>query len=356
MTAPIPPPAPTPPPVTASGRLAVGQGHEIRWEEAGAPDGVPALYLHGGPGGRLTPGHRRNAPADRTRMIALSQRGSGDSTPGFGVPGPVDLSALTTAHMVADLEALREHLGIEAWILQGVSWGSTLALAYAEAHPERVLGVVLFAVTTTSRREVDWITEGVGALYPEAWDSLATLAEQRAGFDRHDRSAQRLRLVEAYRRMLTSDDPQLVDAATRAWMTWEDAHIAIGGGGPAQPHADADDAPVSAHARGLARQVTHVWAHDGFVADWAVPFGAAPGSGLLGGADRLAGIRGVLIHGRRDVSGPVLTAWELHRAWPGSELVVVEEEGHGGPVMASHWAAAMERLVDGARRARPAVP
>jgi len=356
MTAPIPPLAPTPPPVTASGRLAVGQGHEIRWEEAGAPDGVPALYLHGGPGGRLTPGHRRNAPADRTRMIALSQRGSGDSTPGFGAPGPVDLSTLTTAHMVADLEALREHLGIEAWILQGVSWGSTLALAYAEAHPERVLGVVLFAVTTTSRREVDWITEGVGALYPEAWDSLATLAEQRVGFDRHDRSAQRLRLVEAYRRMLTSDDPQLVDAATRAWMTWEDAHIAIGGGGPAQPHADADDAPVSEHARGLARQVTHVWAHDGFVADWAVRFGAAPGSGLLGGAHRLAGIPGVLLHGRRDVSGPALTAWELHRAWPGSELVVVEEEGHGGPVMASHWAAAMERLVDGARRARPAVP
>ena len=108
MTAPDQTLPPTTPPVTASGRLPVGQGHEIRWEEAGAPDGVPALYLHGGPGGRLTPGHRRNAPADRTRMIALSQRGSGDSTPGFGASGPVDLSALTTAHMVADLEALRE--------------------------------------------------------------------------------------------------------------------------------------------------------------------------------------------------------------------------------------------------------
>lgn len=354
-------PLPSPPPVTASGRLAVGDGHEIHWEEAGAPDGVPALYLHGGPGGRLTPGHRRSAPADRTRMIALSQRGSGASTPGVGAPGPVDLSMLTTAHLVADLEALREHLGIGAWIVQGVSWGSTLALAYAEAHPERVLGVVLFAVTTTSRWEVDWITEGVGALYPEAWDVLAGLAEARAGFDRHDRSPDRLRLVEAYRRMLTAEDPALVDTATRAWMAWEDAHIgigAVGGGaaGPAQPHADAHDAPVTEYARGFARQVTHVWANDGFVADWAVPHGAAPGTGLLGGAGRLAGIPGVLIHGRRDVSGPVRTAWALHRAWPGSELIVVEEEGHGGPVMAGHWARAMERLVDSVRRGHPAVP
>lgn len=347
---------PAPPPVTASGTLPVGQGHVIRWEEAGAPDGVPALYLHGGPGGRLTPGHRRQMPADRTRMIALSQRGTGLSVPGFGAPGPVDLSALTTAHLVADLEALREHLGVRAWIVQGVSWGSTLALAYAEAHPERVLGVVLFAVTSTSRREVDWITEGVGALYPEAWDALAALAEDRAGFDRRDRSPQRLRLVEAYRRMLTGEDPRLVDTAARTWMTWEDAHIAIGGGGPAGSHAGAVDAPVTEYERGFARQVTHVWAHDGFVADWAVPFGAAPGSGLLGGIHRLRGIPGVLIHGRRDVSGPALTAWELHRAWPGSELIVVEEEGHGGPIMAEHWREAMTRMVEGATGSSPAVP
>lgn len=352
MSSPALPPLP---PTAAEGTLEREDGHSIFWEEAGAPDGVPALYLHGGPGGRLTPGHRRNAPAERTRMIALSQRGSGRSTPSAGTPGPVDLSAQTTAHLVADLEALREHLGVEAWIVQGVSWGSTLALAYAEAHPERVLGVVLFAVTTTSRREVDWITEGVGALYPEAWDEFAAFAEHHGGFDRRDRSAQRLRLVEAYRRMVTSEDPQLVDAATRAWMRWEDAHIAIGGGGPAQPHTVPEDEPVDTQARGFVRLATHYWAHDGFVADWAVPFGAAPGSGLLGGAHRLAGIPGVLLHGRRDVSGPALTAWELHRAWPGSELVVVEEEGHGGLVMAGHWQEAMTRLVDAASGARPDV-
>ena len=226
---------PPPPSTIAEGMLEREDGNRIFWDEAGTPDGVPTLYLHDGPGGRLTPGHRRNVPEDRARIIALSQRGAGRSTPSAGAPGPVDLSALTTAHLVADLEALREHLGVAAWIVQGVSWGSTLA--YAEAHPERVLGVVLFAVTSTSRREVDWITEGVGALYPEAWNAFATFAEEWTGFDRRDRSPKRLRLVEAYRRMLVAEDPYLVDAAVRAWTTWEDAHIAIGGGGPSEPSA-----------------------------------------------------------------------------------------------------------------------
>ena len=337
--------------------LPVGEGHEIYWEESGAADGVPTLYLHGGPGGRLTPGYRLRSPADRARIIGLSQRGAGASAPGAGAAGPMDLSAHTTAHLVADLERLRAHLGIDGWIVQGVSWGSTLALAYAQAHPDRVLGVVLFAVTSTSRREVDWITEEVGALYPEAWDAFARFAEVHGGFDRRDRSPQRLRLVEAYRRMLTGEGPgpggpALVDAAARAWMTWEDAHIGIGGGGPSTAHAGAEEAPVSEHERGFARLVAHFWAHDGFVADWAVPWGAAPGSGLLGGMHRLAGIPGVLIHGRRDVSGPALTAWELHRRWPGSELVVIEEEGHGGPLMVERWRAAVARMVD-ASRPRP---
>lgn len=334
------------PEVTHSGMLAVGQGHEIFWEESGTRDGVPTLYLHGGPGGRLTPGYRRNSPADRARIIGVSQRGTGRSTPGVGAPGPVALEGQSTAHLVEDLELLREHLGIEAWIVQGVSWGSTLALAYAQAYPERVLGVVLFAVTSTSRREVDWITEGIGAVYPEAWDAFASIAEQHAGFDRADSSETRLRIVEAYRRMLTSTDPDLVDLAARAWMAWEDAHISIGGGGPAQAHAVPEGQEITEHERAFARLVTHYWAQDGFVADWATRWGAAPGSGLLGGMGRLDGIPGVLIHGRRDVSGPALTAWELHRAWPGSELVIVEEEGHGGPVMAEHWCRAVTRMVD----------
>lgn len=341
-------PEPEPPAATASGMLAVGDGHEIFWEASGAADGVPVVYLHGGPGSPLTSGYRRSVPTDRSRLLGLSQRGAGRSAPSAGSPGEVDLSANTTAHLVADLERLREHRGIGAWIVQGVSWGSTLALAYAQAHPDRVLGVLLFAVTSTSRREVDWITEGVGALYPEAWDAFARLAEDHGGYDRHDRSPERLRLVESYRRMITSGDRELEDAAVRVWMTWEDAHIGIGGGGPSGPHAGAAGDPVTEDERGVARLVTHYWAHDGFVADWAAPWGAAPGSGLLGGMERLAGIPGVLIHGRRDVSGPALTAWELHHAWPGSDLMIIEDEGHGGPAMVEAWRRSLARMVDAA--------
>ncbi|MGP5006206.1 MULTISPECIES: alpha/beta fold hydrolase [Brachybacterium] len=337
---------PAPLPVLADGLLAVGDGHEIFWEESGNRDGVPVLYLHGGPGGRLSPGYRRSAPVDRARIIGLSQRGAGRSTPSAGDVGGTDLSANTTTHLVADLELLREHLGISAWIVEGVSWGSTLALAYAQAHPERVLGVVLFAVTSTSRREVDWITEGIGAVFPEGWDALATFAERHTSYRRGTGQ----RLVEAYRRLLTPSDsdaaPALVDAAAEAWMTWEDEHIRIGTGAVeiSRPQEPADEQQC-VERRAFARLVTHYWAHDGFVADWAVPWGAEPGSGLLGGMPRLAGIPGVLIHGRRDVSGPAITAWELHRAWPGSELVMIEDEGHGGLRMVEQWRAAMARLV-----------
>ena len=320
----------------------MGDGHEIFWEESGSPDGVPVLYLHGGPGSPLTPGYRRSAPADRSRLIGLSQRGAGRSTPSAGAVGPVDLAANTTEHLVADLELLREHLGIEAWIVQGVSWGSTLAIAYAQAHPERVLGMVLFAVTSTSRREVDWITEGIGPVFPEAWDRLAGFAERHGEFDRSDHGPGRLRLVEAYRRMLGSADAALTGEAAAQWCAWEDEHIRIGTGGR---EIAAVPQQVTDRQLAFARLVTHYWAADGFVADWATPWGAEPGSGLLGGMARIAHIPAVLIHGRRDVSGPTLTAWELHRAWPASELVVVEDEGHGGPVMVEAWRAAVERLV-----------
>lgn len=349
-----PPPAPSPGPAPDLPPLAplldtialdVGDGQRLHVEVSGAPDGVPALYLHGGPGGRLRSGYRRSVPADRCRLVGLGQRGAGDSTPSAADPA-ADLSVNTTAHLVADIERVREHLGIQEWVVQGVSWGSTLALAYAQAHPERVRAIVLMAVTSTSRREVDWITEGIGAVFPEGWDALATFAETHGDFDRQDRSEGRVRLVEAYRRMLTSGDPRLAEAAADAWMTWEDEHIRLGTGGtvPVTSIGPAPSEEERAHRLAFARLVTHYWAHDGFVADWAVPWGAAPGSGLLGGMHQIAQIPAVLIHGRCDVSGPVLTAWELHRAWPASELVIVEDEGHGGPVMAAHWRAAMERF------------
>lgn len=249
---------------------------------------------------------------------------------------------------------------MRAWVVQGVSWGSTLALAYAQAHPERVLGIVLMAVTSTSRREVDWITEDVGAIFPEGWDALAGLAEEHGDFDRRDLSPQRVRLVEAYRRMLTSGDPRLETESADAWMAWEEEHIRIGMGtdGPVTALARAADDEEAAYRLAFARLVAHYWAHDGFVADWSVPWGGTPGSGLLGGMHRIGHIPAVLIHGRRDVSGPAVTAWELHRAWPASELVVVEEEGHGGPLMAARWREAMGRHADrlGERGAEQGAP
>lgn len=326
------------PPLLEQGTLTSADGHELVYELSGTRDGVPALYLHGGPGSVLMPGYRRKVPADRTLLVGLLQRRI----------GPGGLAAQTTANLVVDIELLREHLGIESWIVQGVSWGSTLALAYAQAHPERVRAVVLFAVTTTSCWEVDWITEGVGALYPEAWDALAGLAEQRTGFRRggsgFGRAEGSPRLVEAYHDMLAGPDPQRVREAAAAWMSWEDAHIGVGlpAGAPAPATRTAEQ--LAGADVEFARLVTHYWSHDGFVADWAVRWGAEPGSGLLGGMHRLAGIPGVLIHGRRDVSGPVRTPYLVHRAWPGSALEIVEDEGHGGPQMVRLWCEAMDQL------------
>ncbi|MGY5763727.1 alpha/beta fold hydrolase [Brachybacterium sp. DNPG3] len=333
---------PEPAPLLGAGRLPVVGGHEIAFEVSGTEGGIPVLHLHGGPGGTLGAGYRRQVPADRAYLVGLHQRGAGRSTPSAGLPGPADLTRITTAHLVADIEVLREHLGVESWIVQGVSWGTTLALAYAQAHPERVGAMMLMALTTTSRREVDWITEGVGALFPEAWDRFAGFAERHAGFDRTEDSAERLRLVEAYRWMLEDDDDRLVDGAAAHWRAWEDEHIRIGTG--ERTIAELPER-VGEQERRFARLVTHFWAADGFVEDWATPWGAAPGSGLLGGMHRIARIPAVLLHGRRDVSSPVRTAWELHRAWPASELVVVEDEGHGGPAMVAAWRAVMEHLV-----------
>lgn len=347
MTSPAPPPdpaLPAPAPLLEQGSLTTADGHQLPYELSGTRDGAPALYLHGGPGGTLGSGYRRNVPADGTLLVGMLQRRIQEGSPGGG------LAAQTTANLVGDIELLREHLGIESWIVQGVSWGSTLALAYAQAHPHRVRAVVLFAVTTTSRWEVDWITEGVGALYPEAWDALATLAEQRTQFRRgplgHGRAEGSLRLVDAYRDMLADPDPQRVCEAAAAWIDWEDAHIGIG-----LPHPGTQGGLPRSQVQQLefARLVTHYWAHDGFVADWAAGWGAEPGSGLLGGMHRLAGVPGVLIHGRRDVSGPVRTPYLVHRAWPGSTLRIIEHEGHGGPEMAQLWRAVMTELTGSGR-------
>jgi len=307
------------------GMLTVGDGHEIYWEDWGPADGVPALYVHGGPGGALGASrYRHRFDVTRTRVVGFEQRGCGRSTP-HASDLTTSLHTNTTAQLIQDIERLREHLGIGAWIVNGVSWGSTLALAYAQAHPQRVLGLVLLAVTTTSRREVDWITEGVGAVFPEAWDRLAAYAERSGvGYQRGQG-----RLVEAYARIMGSPDPAVRDAASREWALWEDTHVSIGAGGFKRNPRWRDDRFRLA----FVRLTTHYWSHDGFC--------DPPILENMGG---LHGIAGILIHGRRDVSSPAITAWRLHRTWPGSDLIIDEGDGHGGESMMEGWREANDRL------------
>lgn len=306
--------------------LGVSDGNEIYWEEWGVAGGVPALYLHGGPGGGLrTSKYRARFDLARTRVVGFDQRGCGRSTPHAADPA-TSLRDQTTEHLIADIEVLREHLGIDRWIVNGVSWGSTLALAYAQQHPDRVLGIVLYAVTTTSREEVDWVTEGVRVVFPEAWDRLAEHAEQ-ADIGYHRDSG---RLIEAYARLMESADPIVRDAASQEWALWEDTHISIGTGGfRRDPRWDDERFRL-----GFLRLTAHYWSHDGFC--------SPP---ILDRMDRLRGIPGYLIHGRRDISGPAITAWRLHRAWPGSQLIIDEGDGHGGPTMSEQWRRANDALV-----------
>ncbi|MEW1955424.1 prolyl aminopeptidase [Terrabacter sp. NPDC080008] len=316
-----------PPEPRHDGMLDVGDAHEIYWQEWGSPDGVPALYLHGGPGGTLGTGrYRERFDLGRTRLVGFEQRGCGRSTPHASDP-QVSLAGNTTMALVGDIERLRAHLGIDAWLVNGASWGSTLALAYAQAHPHRVLGLVLFAVTTTSRREVDWITEGVGAIFPEAWDRFAGHAERAGiGFTRGDG-----RLVRAYARLLDSADAAVREAAAQEWALWEDTHVSLPTG-----RVERDPRWQDGRFRlAFARLTTHYWSADGFC--------EPP---LLEGAETLRDIPGVLIHGRQDVSSPLVTAWELHRRWPGSQLVVDEGGGHGGVSMVQRWREANDALVE----------
>ncbi|HLT61459.1 MAG TPA: alpha/beta fold hydrolase [Microlunatus sp.] len=317
---------PSNPPIRESGLLDVGGGQSIHWEESGNPDGLPALYLHGGPGGTLgAGGYRSRFDPERFRIIGLEQRGCGRSRP-LAIDPDHDLERNTTATLIADCELLRDHLGVDRWVINGVSWGSTLALAYAQAVPDRILGIVLMAVTTTRRWEVDWITEQVGVIFPEAWDRFAGHAERAGiGYRRHES-----RLVEAYGRLIRDPDPAVRDAASLAWAEWEDHHISLAAGFNRDPRWE--DARFRHTFVTLA---THYWSHDGFC-----------DPPILDRTDRLAGIPGTLIHGRADISGPLVTAWELHRRWPGSELIVDEGEGHGGMRMVDAWTAANSRLAD----------
>lgn len=288
-----------------SGFLDVGDGHQIYWECCGNPDGKPALYLHGGPGSGFTPGQRRFFDPNAYRVVLFDQRGSGRSRP-LASDVDADLSTNTTAHLIRDIETLRRHLGVEKWVVLGISWGTTLGLAYAQAHRDHVHALVLALVTTTSRREVEWITEGVRCLFPREWDRFAAAIPEAL---RHRRP------VDAYAALLFDADPAVRDHAAREWCAWEDAHVSLTPGH--QPNPRFDDPEFRLR---FARLVTHYWSHAAFLEE----------NQLLRDAHTLNGIPGVLIHGRYDVSSPLETAWKLSQAWRSSRLHVLDDAGHGG--------------------------
>lgn len=299
-----------------TGRLDVGDGHVLYFEQVGAPEGMPVVYLHGGPGSGCTPGARRSFDLRRHRAVLYDQRGAGRSIPHASGDG-VHWASIDMDHHIADIERLREHLGIERWIVFGISWGSVLGATYAERHPERVRALVLAAVSTGTAADIDWLTVASGRFYPAQWSEFkehvpAELREER--------------LVDAYHRLLMNDDPSVREAAAVAWCRWEEAHVGAGAKGWSNPrYRDAE------FRLGFARQVTHCWRHN----SWLGP------DEIVRNAGRLAGIPGFLIHGRLDVSSPLDSAWRIHQVWRDSELVIVDGEGHGGEAMRLIWTRAL---------------
>ncbi|WP_327694159.1 prolyl aminopeptidase [Streptomyces sp. NBC_00459] len=306
------------------GMLEVGDGNRVYWEVCGNPQGKPAVMLHGGPGSGASANFRRYFDPAAYRIVLLDQRGAGRSTP-HASAYDTDMSVNTTAHILADLELLRRHLGIERWLVWGVSWGSVLGLRYAQTHPEVVSELVLTAVATGSDAEVALLTRGLGNLFPEAFEKF------RAEVPEGERDGN---LAAAYNRLLESPDPEVRARAARAWTDWETAML------PAPPRSvPRYEDPV--FRMGFARTVTHYWGDDHFLGE-----GNKGAEGVvLRDAHRLKNIPGTLVQGSLDPGNLLGTVWRLHHAWPGSELVVVDEVGHnaGAPGMVDELVAATDR-------------
>jgi proline iminopeptidase len=281
------------------GRLKVSPLHEIYFEECGNPAGKPAVVLHGGPGGGISPFLRRMHDPEAYRIILFDQRGCGQSTPYAA------LEANTTWDLVADMERLRDHLGVERWQVVGGSWGSTLALAYAETHGARVTELILRGIFTVRKSEIDWFYQkGADALYPDEWESYVAPIPPA---ERHD-------LLTAYHRRLTGPDPEVQRACARAWSGWEGATLSLLPDPKRQGDFSADR-----FALAFARIECHYFHNRGFF---------ETDGQLIANAGRLKDIPGVIIQGRYDVVTPMQTAWDLHRAWPQADFIVVPDSGH----------------------------
>ncbi|WP_040806527.1 prolyl aminopeptidase [Nocardia concava] len=285
------------------GMLDVGDGQHLYYEVSGNPDGKPAVFLHGGPGGGTAPYHRQFFDPEAYRIVLFDQRGCGRSTP--HIADGASLEHNTTWHLVDDIERLRTHLGVERWLVFGGSWGSTLALSYAQTHPDRVTELVLRGIFLLRRKEIDWYYNGsAGYVYPDEWEKfLAPVPEAERGKD----------LVEVYHRLLHSPDAALATDAAVAWSTWEGATSSL----LPQPDRVAETADPR-FALAFARIENHYFVNHGFLDEGQ----------LLRDIDRIAHIPGVIVQGRYDVVCPATSAWDLHKAWPGSELHLVPDAGH----------------------------
>jgi proline iminopeptidase len=305
------------------GMLEAGDGHRVYWEVCGSPNGKPAVVLHGGPGSGCTPEHRRYFDPEAYRVVLFDQRGAGRSEP-HAADARSDLSTNTTHHLIADIELLREHHGVDKWLVWGYSWGSTLALAYAERFPDRVAEVVLGSVTMSRPSEIDWLYGGVGRFFPEGWRDF------REGVSPGERDGD---LVAAYHRLLNDPDPDVRERAARHWCDWEDLVAPID---PRQRNPRYED---SRFRMAFARLVTHYFHHRAWLEEGA----------LLREAHRLAGIPGVLVHGRLDLGSPPVTAWELAEAWPDATLELVGTGHTGGDEMDERLVAATDRFAPEAK-------
>jgi proline iminopeptidase len=316
-----------------TGLLDTGDGNLVYWETCGNPDGVPALIVHGGPGSGCSTGNRRSLDPERFRIILFDQRNCGRSLPHASDPA-ADMSLNTTEHLLGDMERLREHLGVQSWLLRGGSWGVTLSLAYAERHPDRVSGMLMLSVTSTRRLELDWLYRGVGRFFPEAWARFRDFAGLADVYRLPtDGTPPISGLLQAYAQMMEDPDPGIRSRAATEWLAWEDAVISQESSGSPGAYSDRpDDAKLA-----FVRICSHYFAHDGFLADGV----------LIREAGTLAGIPGVLIHGRDDLGGGAYTPWELARAWPGAELIIIEGSGHtGSTTMTEQMHAAAGRLYE----------
>ena len=282
-----------------TGRLQVSPVHEIYFEESGNPKGKPVIFLHGGPGGGSDPKQRRFFHSEKYRIVNFDQRGCGKSTP------YASLEANTTWDLVADIEKIREHLNIERWQVFGGSWGSTLALAYSQTHPDRVTELVLRGIFLLRKQEIDWFYQrGASVLYPDAWEAYVA----------HIPVAERGDLLSAYYRLLTSDEPAVRLAAAKIWSGWEGATSKLLPDSAFAGHYQEDEFAVA-----FARIEAHYFINKGFF---------ETNDQLLCNASRIRHIPGVIVQGRYDVVCPMESAWALYRAWPEAELIITPDSGH----------------------------